>query len=87
MTEKATMSVITKKAEKIASVVSTLPAGFSFDDFLLAFQQQQPKDWAKIVREYEKHERKTKPGKAHPMPEPVQYLRNALNVHCKANGK
>jgi hypothetical protein len=28
-------------------------------------------------------ERKTKPGKSHPMPEPVQYLRNALNVHCK----
>lgn len=77
------MTVITKKAEKVAGVVSGLPAGFSFEDFLSAFQRQHPKDWEKIVREYQKHERKTKPGKSHPMPEPVQYLRNALSVHCK----
>lgn len=81
------MSVITKKAEKVANVVSGLPAGFTFEDFLSAFQQQQSKDWDKIVREYQKHERKTKPGKSHPMPEPAQYLRNALNVHCKNTAK
>ena len=34
---------------------------------------------------YQEHVRKTKPGKSHPMPEPVQYLRNALNVHLKAS--
>ncbi len=81
------MSVIAKKAEKVASVVSALPVGFTFDEFLAAFQQQLPKDWDKIVREYQKHERKTKPGKSHPMPEPVQYLRDALNVHCKTTTK
>lgn len=78
------MSVISKKAEKVADIVSGLPIGFTFDEFLAAFQRDYPKDWKRISLEYQKHERKTKPGKAHPMPEPVQYLRNALNVHCKA---
>lgn len=81
------MSVIAKKVEKVAGVVSTLPVGFTFEESLSAFKQQQPKDWDKIVREYQKHERKTKPGKSHPMPEPAQYLRNALNVHCKTTAK
>ncbi len=78
------MSVIQNKSEKIAAVVASLPQGFGFDDFLRAFQAQYQKDWEKVVREYQKHQRKTKPGKSHPMPEPTQYLRNALNVHLKA---
>ena len=78
------VSVISKKSEKVAAVVATLPQGFTFDDFLLAFQAQHQKDWEKVVREYQKHEKKTKPGKSHPMPEPMQYLRNALNVHQKS---
>lgn len=81
------MSVIPKKAEKVADVANSLPTGFSFEDFLLEFQQKYPKDWDRVVREYQKHERKTKPGKKHPMPEPTQYLRNALNVHRQAQGR
>ena len=80
------MAVVSKKSEKVAAVVATLKAGFSFEDFLAAFQALYPKDWARVQREYQKHERNTKPGKAHPMPEPVQYLRNALNVHLKSAG-
>lgn len=75
------MSVISKKAEKMAATESDLPSGFTFDEFLLAFQKKFPKDWEKIVREYQKHERKTKPGNKHPMPDPVQYIRNAFHVH------
>ena len=78
------MSVIHKKSEKVAAVVATLPQGFCFDDFLQAFKTQYQKDWEKVVREYQKHERKTKFGKSHPMPEPTQYLRNALTVHLRA---
>ncbi|TDP78653.1 hypothetical protein EV672_1215 [Aquabacterium commune] len=81
--ERIEMAVIVKKAEKVAAVVSSLPVGFSFEAFLEAFQAAYPKEWANVVREYQKHERKTKPGKAHPMPEPVQYMRNALNVHLR----
>lgn len=79
------MSVIVKKAEKIQAALETLEAGFSFEQFLAAFQARYPKDWEKVQREYAKHERKTKPGKKHPMPDPVQYMRNALNVHLKAS--
>lgn len=75
------MSVISKKNEKIAEVVAELSEGYTFDQFLSAFQLKFPKDWAKVVREFQKHERKTKPGKTHPMPEPTQYMRNALNVY------
>lgn len=78
------MAVIANKAEKVAAVVATLPVGYTFDDFLSAFKAQYSKEWARVQGEYAKHEMKTKPGKSHPMPEPVQYLRNALNVHLKS---
>ncbi|HEJ2342208.1 TPA: hypothetical protein ACWLUJ_005723 [Pseudomonas aeruginosa] len=81
------MSVIVKKAEKIKATVDTLDEGFTFEQFLAAFQARYPKDWEKVQREYANHERKAKPGKSHPMPEPVQYLRNALNVHLKGASK
>jgi hypothetical protein len=77
------MTVILKKAEKVANVVSGLPATYTFDDFYKAFQQKYPKDLERLNKEYQRHERKTKPGKSHPMPEPLQYLRNALNAYCK----
>jgi hypothetical protein len=75
------MSVIAKKTEKVAEVVAELPGGFAFEQFLTAFQQKFPKDWERVVSEFRMHERKSKPGKTHPMPEPEQYMRNALNVY------
>jgi hypothetical protein len=77
------MSVITKKTEKVGATIATLDTGFTFEQFLAAFQVLYPKDWEKVQREYAKHERKTKQGKSHPMPEPIQYMRNTLNVHLK----
>lgn len=77
------MAVISKKEEKIKATCESLQPGFTFEEFLEAFKTLCPKDWDKVGREYAKHERKTKPGKSHPMPEPVQYMKNALNVHLK----
>ncbi|HCJ6323696.1 TPA: hypothetical protein U2L50_004611 [Citrobacter farmeri] len=77
------MAVISKKEEKIKATCESLQPGFTFEEFLEAFKTLYPKDWDKVGREYAKHERKTKPGKSHPMPEPVQYMKNALNVHLK----
>lgn len=77
------MAVIPKKEEKIQATCDSLQPGYTFDDFLEAFKTLYPKDWEKLGKEYAKHERKTKPGKSHPMPDPVQYLKNALNVHQK----
>lgn len=81
------MAVITKKNEKISAIASLLDNGYSEDEFVDKFKEQYPKDWDKIVKSYKEHERKTKPGKTHPMPEPKQYLKNALKVWLKASRK
>ncbi len=81
------MSAIAKKTEKVTAVVGELPDGFTFEQFLAAFKTRFPKDWEKVVREFEKHERKTKLGKSHPMPEPTQYMRNVLNVYLSGAEK
>lgn len=78
------MTVIAKKNEKVAEVVAGLAEGFTFEVFLDAFKTRYPKDWAKVEREFEKYERKTKPGKTHPMPNPTQYMKNALSVYLAA---
>jgi hypothetical protein len=75
------MAVIVKKAEKVRATCESLQPGFTFEQFLAAFQEQHPDSWANVVSEYMKHERKKKPGKSHPMPRPEQYMRNALNVY------
>ena len=74
------MVVILNKDEKIQSVVEALPDVFTQDEFLDQFIATHPEDWARIQENYRDHERRTKPGKSHPMPEPRQYLLNALNV-------
>ena len=79
------MAVFTKKEEKISTVVNELADGFSSDDFVAKFKELYPKDWAKVEKNYSDHERKTKPGKSHPMPEPTQYIKNSLNVWLKKN--
>lgn len=76
-------SVIVKKDEKIAKVISLLPDRFTENDFIALFQTQYPKEWKRIESVYKQHERKTKPGKKHPMPEPRRYLINALKVWKK----
>jgi hypothetical protein len=77
------MAVLLKKNEKISEVVNGLENDFTESQFLERFKEIYPKDWAKINREYTKHERNTKPGNSHPMPNPEQYLINALNVWKK----
>jgi len=74
------LTVITKKDEKIAATAATLGENFSPDDFVEKFKEFYPTDWEKIERSLRKHERGTKPGKSHPMPEPSQYIKNALHV-------
>lgn len=74
------MTVVTKKDEKIAATVAALGENFSPDEFVEKFKELHPKDWGKIEKNFRNHERDTKTGKAHPMPEPSQYIKNALNV-------
>ncbi|MEM0674355.1 hypothetical protein AAHA48_14415 [Dickeya oryzae] len=79
------MAVISKKEEKIQSTYDSLQPNFTFEQFLEAFKSLYPKDWVKLEKEYAKHERRTKPGKSHPMPHPEQYMRNALNTYLNKN--
>lgn len=77
------MAVILKKDEKIAEVIKTLSENYSEKDFISKFIELYPSDWDKIVKTYNQHIRKNKPGKPVPMPEPERYLINALNVWTK----
>ncbi len=79
------MTVIIKKDEKIEKTFSSLQKGFTFEVFIEKFKELYPKDWAKIEKTYWDHVRDTKPGKKISMPEPDQYLKNALNVWTKKN--
>lgn len=81
------MAVITKKDEKIAAVVQILGENLSAETFILKFRELHPKDWDRVEKAYRDHERRTKPGKSHPMPKPDQFLRNALNVWLRAQGR
>lgn len=78
-------SVIVKKEEKIGKVVALLPADFTDKQFIEAFIETFPKEWERVQKVYKDHERRTKPGKSHPMPEPIKYLSNALKSWQKKN--
>ena len=74
------MTVITKKDEKIAQVVANAEPDIEAPKFIATFKAMFPKDWKKIRENYEKHVQNAKPGKKIPMPNPEQYLINALKV-------
>tara|TARA_R110002051_G_scaffold306845_2_gene377640 strand:- start:4045 stop:4284 length:240 start_codon:yes stop_codon:yes gene_type:complete len=77
------MAVILKKDEKIENTISKLSEKYSFNEFKDKFIELYEKDWRRIEKAYNDHVRKTKEGKKIPMPEPEQYLKNALNVWNK----
>jgi len=68
--------VLLKKDEKVRNTLHHLNEGFTDDDFVCKFQELYPDDWGKIVTRYTEHEKTTRPGKPHPMPEPHKYLLN-----------
>lgn len=76
--------IVLKKGVKLRAVEATLPPGFSWEDFAAKFQEMYPDDWERIVRRYQAHERRTQPGKGHPMPEPKKYLLNMVKNFIKA---
>ena len=79
------MALVMKKEEKLQNIVESMKDGYTKDEFVHKFEETYPKDWKKILNSYKEHERKTKEGKTHPMPEPKQYVLNMLNVWLKKN--
>lgn len=77
------MAVVLKREEKIQHTINMLESNYTKNEFIEKFKELYPKDWNKIVKNYQQHEQKTKEGKEHPMPEPKQYIINMLNVWLK----
>lgn len=77
--------IIIKKEEKLARIFDIMPEGYTEEDFINKFKEEFPKDWERIVKRYNEHERLTPKGKSHPMAEPKKYLLNAMKVYIKKN--
>jgi hypothetical protein len=79
--------VVFKKAEKLDALAAALPADASLQTFVARFKEMYPGDWDRIIARYKEHERKTKPGNSHPMPEPETYLMNMVKAYKAAAAK
>ncbi|EJT5912999.1 hypothetical protein N2W46_000246 [Clostridium perfringens] len=75
-------AVIVKKKEKIASVFKVMGDRRDEKLFIETFRTMYPKDWERIEKKFNEHERLSK-GKKHPMPNPYKYLQNTYRVYVK----
>lgn len=82
---KTVMSVILKVDEKVKLVIEMLSEDYSEDDFYEKFVDMYPKDYEKCMKRFLAEERKTKPGKAHPMQHPKKHIINALKSYLSRN--
>ncbi|EHN14503.1 MULTISPECIES: hypothetical protein [Clostridium] len=76
-------SVVVKKEEKVTRIFNEHGLNISENEFIEIFKNEYPKDWNRINKVYEDEEKTTKPGKSHPMPEPIKYLKNTYKVYKK----
>ncbi len=81
------MSVILRVNEKVEHILSLLGVGYSEDDFLYKFKEIYPKDYDKCMKKYLEEERKTKPGKTHPMQHPDHHIKCALRSYLSRKAK
>ena len=80
-------AVVVKKEEKVAKVFEALGDKISETDFIEKFKEMYPEDWQRINKVFKDEERKTKPGKTHPMPHPDIYMKNMYKVAVKKLGE
>jgi hypothetical protein len=79
--------VVLKKEQKLKAVDEALPTGSTPQTIAAKFKEMYPDDWKRIAARHKEHERKTKPGKSHPMPEPETYLLNMVKTYKAAAAK
>lgn len=77
-------AVVVKKEEKVARILESMTDIYDVLEFKSKFKEMFPDDWNRIISRYNAEEKKTKPGKTHPMPNPEQYL---TNMHTNAVNK
>ena len=73
-------ALVVKKEEKVDAVFAALGEDITESAFVKKFKDLYPKDWGRIQAKYAEEERKTKPGKTHPMPHPDVYMKNMYKV-------
>jgi hypothetical protein len=76
-------AVIVKKEEKVAAVIRDLGVDADFETFFEVFKATYPKEWSRVCRRYEEHERLNKPEKGHPMARPPKYMENVFRAFQK----
>lgn len=74
-------SVVVKKEEKVKSVFDEMTNIDDMQEFKRLFKEKYPSDWERIIKTYNKHERRDTKGKGHPMPEPEIYLNNMYKIY------
>lgn len=79
------MSVILKVDEKVQAILSMLPTNYTEDGFLKLFRKEHPKDYEKCIARFLKEERKTKPGRRHPMQHPDKHIIAVLHSYLSRN--
>ena len=81
------MSVIKDVDNKVETIIEFLPDNYTENDFLCEFKEKYPKDYEKCMSKYLEEERKTKPGKTHPMQHPDKHIKNALKSYLSRKNK
>ncbi len=80
------MSVILNVDEKVQTVLDSLSEGYTEEEFVDKFIEDYPKDYEKANAVFLAEERKTKPGKTHPMQPPRKHIANALKSYLSRKG-
>ena len=75
------MSVIINVDKKVEDIISMLSEGYTEEDFLKKFREVYPKDYDKCMKRFLDEERRTKPGKTHPMRHPDHHIKSALRSY------
>ena len=79
------MSIISKVDEKVKNIISLLSNSYTEEEFLSEFKMIYPEDYKKCMAKFLKEERKTKPGKTHPMQHPDHHIKSALRSYLSRN--
>lgn len=80
-------SVVVKKEEKINKIFEQIGIDGTYEEFAEKFKEDYSKDWDRINKVYNQHEKKDVKGKGHPMPNPNQYMKNMYNVGREKHSK
>lgn len=76
-------SIVVKKDEKVNHIFNLLGIDCTSKEFAEKFKEKYPKDWDRINKVYQEHERRDTKGKGHPMSEPNKYIENMYKVGRK----